>query len=164
MRLGFTLEDQHERDSEKHSILSPYLVNVAACEDFMPSDNKNIKNLCRIIIERAKTRPDHPLFSYLVEGEMLGQEITYSQLHHRAVLLATTLKKKVAKGRRVILLYPSGIEFICAFIACLYAKVVAVPLNVPRKSKHLMRLLSIVEDCSPTLVLTDEKIKKLFAM
>ena len=162
MRLGFTLEDQHERDSEKHSILSPYLVNVAACEDFMPSDNKNIKNLCRIIIERAKTRPDHPLFSYLVEGEMLGQEITYSQLHHRAVLLATTLKKKVAKGRRVILLYPSGIEFICAFIACLYAKVVAVPLNVPRKSKHLMRLLSIVEDCSPTLVLTDEKIKKLF--
>ena len=57
-----------------------------------------------------------------------------------------------------MLLYPSGLEFIEAFLGCLAAGVIAVPAYPPRKNRSVERLLAIADDCSPCLILTTREV------
>ena len=53
------------------------------------------------------------------------------------------------------MIYSSGIEFVEAFWACLYARLIAVPAYPPRSNIHgLSRLQAIRRDCSPQLILS----------
>jgi acyl-CoA synthetase (AMP-forming)/AMP-acid ligase II/7-keto-8-aminopelargonate synthetase-like enzyme/acyl carrier protein len=89
--------------------------------------------------------------------------LTFSELASAIDALAAHLMQYARPGDRAILLYPSGMEFIVAFLACLRAGVVAVPANAPRKERHLSRLLGIFNDCAPRLVLTTGQIVPLLA-
>ncbi len=51
---------------------------------------------------------------------------------------------------------PPGLDFIAAFFGCLYAGLVAVPVLLPQRKSGLMRVLAIVRDCRPSVVLTTE--------
>ena len=53
------------------------------------------------------------------------------------------------------MLYPPGLEFIAAFLGCLYAGATAVPAYPPRLRRLDARLQGIVEDCQPYIVLTN---------
>ncbi|MCK4440478.1 MAG: AMP-binding protein, partial [Sulfurovaceae bacterium] len=65
------------------------------------------------------------------------------------------------KGDRALLLYPSGLDFIYAFLGCLYAGIVAVPAYPPRKNQKIDRLRNIVEDCDAKVVLTTNQIYRI---
>ena len=58
----------------------------------------------------------------------------------------------------MLLLYPSGLEFVTAFFGCLYAGVIAVPVYPPRRNHKLSRLLSIANDARAKLALTTTSI------
>ena len=60
-----------------------------------------------------------------------------AQLNQRAQAIAAYLQSFCEPGDRALLLYPSGLEFIAAFFACLYAGVVAVPVYPPRRHQKL---------------------------
>jgi len=49
--------------------------------------------------------------------------------------------------------YPAGLEFIEAFLGCLYAGLVAVPAYPPKKNRNADRVLAIANDCKPRLLL-----------
>jgi polyketide synthase PksL len=68
---------------------------------------------------------------FLAGGRQETTRITYAGLDHRARVIASYLQSKNLYGERILLLYPAGIDFIVAFIACLYAGVVAVPVHCP---------------------------------
>ena len=53
----------------------------------------------------------------------------------------------------VLLCYPSGIEFVTAFIACLYAGAIPVPAYAPGNTRHAFRIRAILEDSGAALVL-----------
>ena len=60
------------------------------------------------------------------------------------------------------MLYPSGLEFICAFFGCLYAGVIAVPAYPPGKSRlvqNVKRLELLSRNCTPAVVLCDDDIR-----
>ena len=57
-------------------------------------------------------------------------------------------------GGRALLLFPPGLEFITAFLGCLYSGTVAVPAYPPRKKRGLNRLAAIARDAEPDLILT----------
>ncbi len=57
-------------------------------------------------------------------------------------------------GDRVLLLYPSSLEFPCAFLGCLYAGVIAVPAYPPRRNRSLNRLQAIIADAGARVALT----------
>ena len=60
------------------------------------------------------------------------------------------------EGERALLLYPQGVEFVESFLGCLYAGTVAVPAYPPdptRLERTLGRLLGIIADCRPKVVL-----------
>jgi 8-amino-7-oxononanoate synthase len=90
------------------------------------------------------------------EGE--ADSLTFEQLERRTRELATTLLKHAQAGDRALLLYPSGLEFITAFLACLYAGIIAVPATTPRKNRSSERLQAIFADSTPRLILTTRDI------
>jgi acyl-CoA synthetase (AMP-forming)/AMP-acid ligase II/3-oxoacyl-(acyl-carrier-protein) synthase len=55
--------------------------------------------------------------------------ITYRDLDKQARVIAAFLQTKTQPGDRVLLAYPAGIDFVTAFVGCLYAGVIAVPVH-----------------------------------
>ncbi len=110
--------------------------------------------LVDILKTRALHQPKQTAYTFLVNGETEEISLTYQELDQQAKAIAYELKNIKAIGKKALLLYPSGLEFIAAFFGCLYAGVVAVPANPPRRNQRLTRLQAIVKDTQPTIVLT----------
>lgn len=112
-------------------------------------------DLIAVLEHHVRQTPDKLAFTFLMDGENHNQLLSYAQLHTQAKRIAIQLRKMAKCGERALLLYPPGLEYIAAFMGCLYASVVAVPVYPP--SKHsLHRLKAIIEDATPTLVLTTQ--------
>lgn len=103
---------------------------------------------------RATHQPDDCAFIFLQDGETQAVNLTYKELDRQARAVAFHLKSLNASGSRALLLYPPGLEFIAAFLGCLYAKVIAVPAYPPRRNQKINRLQAIVKDAEATLCLT----------
>ncbi len=109
----------------------------------------------------ARMHGDKIIYSFLDSDEVC-QTVTYSDLDESARCIARELLKYALRGDRALLIYSSGLEFIKAFLGCLYAGVVAVPSYVPKKNRNAERVLAIAHNCKPKLLLcTSETRRKL---
>ncbi|MEC3769585.1 condensation domain-containing protein [Cupriavidus sp. SS-3] len=81
---------------------------------------------------------------------------SYAALDARVRALAAHLAAQAEPGTRALLLMDSGIDYVAAFFACLYAGLVAVPAFEPGavRSAQVARLRAIATDAEPALVLT----------
>lgn len=118
------------------------------------------------MLEHVAVAPDAVAFTFLDHGEPDGPSSrrTYADLHARAAAVAAALREVVAPGERALLLFPPGLEFIDAFLGCLYAGVVAVPAYPPdpaRLQRTLPRLVAITESAGVGVVLTQKMIAAL---
>lgn len=92
------------------------------------------------------------------------QSLCYSELDRRARTVAMALVDSGAVGERVLLLYPPGLDYVTAFLGCLYAGAIAIPVYPPdptRLHRTLQRLQAIVRDGQPRLALTTAPIRAL---
>ena len=115
------------------------------------------------IQEQAGIQPDKRAFTFLADGETEIDSLTYQQLNEKAKAIAFVLQNQNASGQRALLLYQPGLDFITAFLGCLYAGVVAVPVYPPRANRSLERLLAIVSDASASFALTTQSIREQVA-
>jgi acyl-CoA synthetase (AMP-forming)/AMP-acid ligase II len=79
---------------------------------------------------------------------------TYLELDLRARRIAAALSARMSRGDRLLLLYPQGLEFVEAFLGCLYAGIVAVPAPVAQFKRSADRIAGIVRDADIRVVLT----------
>ena len=105
----------------------------------------------------ARAMPEVAAYTFL-RDEGAADSLTFDQLERRARGLARILLAHAKAGDRALLLYPSGLEFITAFVACLYAGIIAIPATTPRKNRSGERLKSIFNDSTPRLILTTSDI------
>jgi acyl-CoA synthetase (AMP-forming)/AMP-acid ligase II len=103
---------------------------------------------------RARAHPERRAFSFLVKGEADERYLTYGELDRQARAIGALLQDLGAAGERALLLYPAGLEFICAFFGCLYAGTVAVPAPRPLPGRSLSKIEAIAADSQPVAVLT----------
>lgn len=61
---------------------------------------------------------------------------TYAQLDSNAKTIAAWLQEQNLIQERVLLLFPTGIEFSQAFLGCLYANTIAVPMWYEKQTKN----------------------------
>lgn len=80
--------------------------------------------------------------------------LTYAELDERVRAVAAELQGRCRPGARVAIICPHGAGYIVAFLACLYAGVVAVPLHVPESFRGNARLLSVIADSEPEVLLS----------
>ncbi|HEY1786420.1 MAG TPA: AMP-binding protein, partial [Pirellulales bacterium] len=102
---------------------------------------------------RAGEQPDDILYRFLTDD---GAELcwTYADLLAHASRVATALQALGVEGEPVLLLYPTGLEYIAAFFGCLFAGAIAVPAYPPRPGRSAQRLETIVRDSGARVALT----------
>ncbi|WP_433399636.1 amino acid adenylation domain-containing protein [Streptomyces sp. CA-146814] len=81
-------------------------------------------------------------------------DLTYGQLWGRSLAVARALTEKVRPGSRVLLLFPTAPEFAPAFLGCLAAGVIAVPVPLPIDEGTRRRVLNVARDCDVSLVVS----------
>ncbi|MEB3226021.1 MAG: SDR family NAD(P)-dependent oxidoreductase, partial [Synechococcus sp.] len=120
-------------------------------------------NFVDLLQYRAELQARKTVFSFLADGETESAALTYEELDQKAKAIATFLQSHQAQGERALLLYPPGLEFIGAFLGCLYAGVIAVPAYPPRPNKSFDRLHSIIQDAQAKFALTTTELKDKIA-
>src|SRR5688572_17695750 len=93
--------------------------------------------------------PDEVVFTHLDDGEEPGDPLTPRALLARAAGLARALRARYPAGERILLLFPSGLDFIPAFWGCLAAGLVAVPLYPPEGRRARERFALLAQDPAP---------------
>ncbi|MFF8971781.1 fatty acyl-AMP ligase [Streptomyces sp. NPDC014995] len=117
------------------------------------------RTLVDLLTTHATHQPGRIAYRYLVTGDPDGevQEISYARLATRSRAIAAWLQDRGLAGSRAMLLYPPGPEFVCAFLGCLAAGVVAVPGVPPqgRADNHraLTRMRRLIADADAKVVL-----------
>ena len=132
-----------------------------ACELRFPSQGareagRRASSLVEVFHARAIAQPDQTAFTFLVDGQLQSQHLTYEQLDRRARALAVRLRGTCEPGGRALLMYDAGLDYLVALAGCLYAGVVAVPVFPPdplRAARTLPRLQTVLQDADPTLIL-----------
>jgi acyl-CoA synthetase (AMP-forming)/AMP-acid ligase II len=107
-----------------------------------------------LLRRRAHSAPDRRAFLFLSDGEHASASLTYGELDARCRAVAAHLQAAGLAGERVLLLYPSGLEFIVGFLGCLYAGAVAVPLYLPESPQAAERIAAIASDAQAAAALT----------
>jgi acyl-CoA synthetase (AMP-forming)/AMP-acid ligase II len=102
---------------------------------------------------RALTHPERTAYTFLVDGEQDERCLAYAELDRRARAVAVWLQRHKLAGERVLLLYDSGLEYIVAFLGCLYAGAAAVPVYPPRSKRTIARLQAVAADAQAAAAL-----------
>lgn len=78
--------------------------------------------ISEILKWRAQSTADHVIFTLLNAKGAAAAQLTCSQLHKRAERIGSLLQEraKINTGDHVALIFPPGIDLICAFYGCLY--------------------------------------------
>ncbi|MEV0227103.1 fatty acyl-AMP ligase [Streptomyces sp. NPDC050704] len=117
------------------------------------------RSLVDILTSHASNQPDRTAYRYLVTGDSGGeiQDISYGRLAARSRAVAAWLQERGLAGSRAMLLYPPGLEFICAYLGSLSAGVVAVPGVPPRgrsqNHRALTRMRRLMADADAQVIL-----------
>jgi len=115
------------------------------------------ETLVDVLRGRAIQEPDRLAYSFLPKGETEEARFTYSELDLRARAIGVWLSSVTTIGDRVLLLSPSGPEFVSAIFGCLYRGAAAVPcypLDPVRIGRTFSRLRRILKDAEPVVALT----------
>ncbi|MGV9856005.1 fatty acyl-AMP ligase [Streptomyces sp. NPDC003442] len=117
-------------------------------------DPEKLMSLPALLARRAAENPDDLAYCYLRNGEDPDDRVTYAELLRQALGRAAELRRRDGRGRGAVLLYPTGLEFVRAWLGCAAAGVMGAPVQVPRNGQALRRLRSVADDSGTTLVLT----------
>lgn len=87
--------------------------------------------------------------------------MTYKELNDRTTLIASVIVDKggLQRGDRAVLVYPPSLDFMIAFLACLKAGVIAVPVFPPNPTRRdtLQMFTKIVSGCGAQVALTNSE-------
>ena len=99
----------------------------------------------------AAAQPERLAYTFLSGKTLQETQLSYAELDATARQLAAELL--LLGHDKAILLYEPGLEFIQAFFGCLYAGVVAIPVNLPHRTDRFTRCCAIAADSGAGLVL-----------
>ncbi|WGS49840.1 fatty acyl-AMP ligase [Paraburkholderia sp. D15] len=114
------------------------------------------ESLVAVAQHHAVLMPQRRPFTFIDYSGPRPQDfsITYERLDRRARQIAARLQAQGDAGDRVLLLYPAGLDYLCALFGCLYAGMIAVPSYPPLNPRLRSRLAAVVEDCDAGTALT----------
>jgi amino acid adenylation domain-containing protein len=115
-----------------------------------------------VLRRQAAENPHRIAYTFLSERGLEGQDLTFAELEQKALAIAAFLESQGLQGERVLLLLPSGLDYICAFFGCLYAGVIAIP-SFPPTAGHLRRgepwFQAVARDATPRLAFTTPEVR-----
>ena len=126
-------------------------------------------SLVKHVEKWAKVRGDKLAYRFIdfsVEREGVERDLLWADFAARNKAVAARLQQVTQPGDRVAILCPQNLEYIVAMFGALYSGRVAVPLFDPNEPGHVGRLHAVLDDCTPTAILTTtesaEGVRKFF--
>ncbi|HEV7737290.1 MAG TPA: AMP-binding protein, partial [Chlamydiales bacterium] len=101
----------------------------------------------------ANKKGSVPAFVFLNKNGQEKERISFQELREKALRIAGSLRERTEPQERVVLFFSPGLEFIIAFLGCLYAGVIAVPIPPPQSKRQLARSTPILDNAKPSLIL-----------
>jgi fatty acid CoA ligase FadD32 len=126
-------------------------------------------DLVRHVEKWAKVRGDQLAYRFLdfsTERDGVARDISWSEFGARNRAVGARLQQVTQPGDRVAILCPQNLDYLTAFFGTLYAGRIAVPLFDPAEPGHVGRLHAVLDDCTPSAILTTsdsaEGVRKFF--
>ncbi|GAB3222554.1 long-chain-fatty-acid--AMP ligase FadD32 [Mycolicibacterium hippocampi] len=121
-------------------------------------------------VERwAKVRGDKMAYRFVdfsTERDGVERDLSWAVFGKRNRAVGARLQQVTQPGDRVAILCPQNLEYLIAFFGTLYSGRIAVPLFDPSEPGHVGRLHAVLDDCSPSAILTTteaaEGVRKFF--
>jgi acyl-CoA synthetase (AMP-forming)/AMP-acid ligase II len=129
--------------------------------DESPEASPEFRTLVDVLRWRATRQQGRLAYRFLPHGEVPEASLTYGDLDRRARAIGAALQSLEGDGERALLVYPPGLDFICAYFGCLYAGVIPIAAQPPhpvRMRRFRSRISGIVNDAKPSLALTTLRI------
>ncbi|XP_060521009.1 disco-interacting protein 2 isoform X3 [Cylas formicarius] len=128
--------------------------------------SKKQQFIAEILRWRAQSTSDHVLFTLLNSKGAAAKVLSCAELHKKAERIGNLLVEKghVNTGDHVALIFPPGLDLICAFYGCLYVGVVPVTIRPPHPQNlqtTLPTVRMIVDVSMSVLVLSTQAVIKL---
>lgn len=115
------------------------------------------KTLVEVMNHWANVQPNQRAFTFVNgEGEVEAS-VSFGGLKTAAQAVAGELMTLQRHSHNAILMYPPGIDFIVAFIGCLYAGVAPTPVHMPKRNRLNTRLLELIKPVDPIAILSTQK-------
>jgi acyl-CoA synthetase (AMP-forming)/AMP-acid ligase II len=102
----------------------------------------------------ARVCPARRAYVFVDERGNEARQISYAELLSAVTRFASVLSNRATPGERALLVFPTRLEFIIAFLGCLHAGVVAVPMSPPGRNLSPRLALAIAADCGATVLLS----------
>ena len=116
--------------------------------------------LVDMCLERCAEEPERRSYVFLGDGREQSAALTLGELDRAARAVAARLQETAPAGSRVMLGYPSGLEFVAGFFGTLYAGMIAVPIapvDVDSTDAQRARLAAVSASAAPAVFLTDAR-------
>lgn len=122
-----------------------------------PSTGTRVRpSMIDLLMHHAQTQSEKTAFVFIGND---GQEaaFTFAQVLQETARYAHWMRTHVSLGDRVLLALDTGPEYVFSFLGALASGVVPVPLFPPEPARkhHMTRLISVIADAEPALILTD---------
>jgi acyl-CoA synthetase (AMP-forming)/AMP-acid ligase II len=109
------------------------------------------------VVRAAAEQPDKVAMTFVDYSTDRGgvpTHLTYSDLAARSAAVAARLLAHTRPGERAAIVCGHDADYVTAFLGCLRAGVIGVPLFAPDPFRPADRLLNVIADCTPEIVLT----------
>jgi acyl transferase domain-containing protein/acyl-CoA synthetase (AMP-forming)/AMP-acid ligase II/SAM-dependent methyltransferase/acyl carrier protein len=111
-------------------------------------------SLVQRLTRQAQRHASHG-YSFVSDPTRPPLTLSLAELDRHARAVAAGLQSRGLAGRRALLCYPPGLDFLGGFFGCLYAGVIAIPLYPPRATRADTRVQSVTGASGAAIVLTD---------
>jgi fatty acid CoA ligase FadD32 len=114
-------------------------------------------NLVKHVEKWAKVRGSklaYRFIDYSTERDGVERDIVWSDFSARNRAVGARLQQVTQPGDRIAILCPQNLDYLIAFFGALYAGRIAVPLFDPAEPGHIGRLHAVLDDCTPSTILT----------
>jgi fatty acid CoA ligase FadD32 len=126
-------------------------------------------DLVRHVERWAAVRGDQLAYRFLdfsTERDGVARDISWAEFGARNRAVGARLQQVTQPGDRVAILCPQNLDYLVSFFGVLYAGRIAVPLFDPSEPGHVGRLHAVLDDCTPSAILTTsdsaEGVRKFF--
>lgn len=119
---------------------------------------QDARTLLEVLHAHAVDAPDQPALVFLGNGSDETARWTYRDLALNAERVAAALRSAGATGKRAVLLYEPGLEYVAALLGAMRAGAVAVPSFPPLGARAIQRLACIIDDAEPDFVLSTRRL------
>jgi amino acid adenylation domain-containing protein len=121
-------------------------------------------DLVDVLCARANTGGDLIALTFLGDDDT-ETSLTYRDLDQSARAVGAALAESgVGPGERALLMYPPGPDYVAAFLGCLYAGVVAVPVYPPDEARGASTVMGILADADAAVACVSEAADQLPAL